>query len=74
MRLDHLLSKEHLTPKGVEEPAACGCWVGVLVGGDTGGVSIGNGWPAEYRRFLVGWWGKGGVGAAGGDDEHPVGS
>ena len=38
MRLDHLLSKEHLTSKGVEEPASSDCGGGVLDGGDTGEV------------------------------------
>ena len=36
MRLDHLLSKEHLTPKGVQEPAVGERSTGVLEGGDTG--------------------------------------
>ncbi len=36
MRLDHLLSKEHLPPKGGKEPAPPECGGGVLEGGDTG--------------------------------------
>jgi hypothetical protein len=36
VRLDHLLSKEHLDRKTVQEPAICACQVGVLEGGDTG--------------------------------------
>lgn len=48
MRLDHLLSKEHLPPKGGKEPATCECRVGVLDGGDTGEFFPGNG-----RNLLV---------------------
>ena len=43
MRLDHLLSKEHHPPKGGMGPAARGCRVGVLNGGDTGKFGAGNG-------------------------------
>jgi hypothetical protein len=43
VRLDHLLSKEHLHPKGCEEPALPGCGGGVLDGGDTGEFPAGSG-------------------------------
>ena len=43
MRLDHLLSKEHLPTKVGQEPTAPECGVGVLNGGDTGLVNSGNG-------------------------------
>ena len=36
MRLDHLLSKEHLVPKGTQEPTSAERAGGVLEGGDTG--------------------------------------
>ena len=36
MRLDHLLSKEHLVPKGTQEPRSAECADRVLKGGDTG--------------------------------------
>ena len=64
MRLDHLLSKEHLPAKAGEEPAAPGCGVGVLDGGDTGESS-----PTTAIRGLVqppfsfgGWVGGNGIG------------
>ena len=38
MRLDHLLSKEHLPVKAGEEPVLSACGSGVLEGGDTGQV------------------------------------
>ena len=53
MRLDHLLSKEHLTPKGVEEPACRGCRWGVLIGGDTGEVGAGSGHRPSTASGLV---------------------
>ena len=43
MRLDHLLSKEHLQAKACKEPAPSECGGGVLNGGDTGEVKFGNG-------------------------------
>ena len=43
MRLDHLLSKEHLPVKAGKEPAVLDCRTGVLDGGDTGESASGNG-------------------------------
>lgn len=43
MRLDHLLSKEHLPTKVGKEPALPACGGGVLDGGDTGEFFFGNG-------------------------------
>jgi hypothetical protein len=64
VRLDHLLSREHHPPGwGGMEPAARACRVGVLVGGDTGGVGFGGCRSPEYGRWSPGggrWWGKGG--------------
>ena len=72
MRLDHLLSKEHLHPKGCKEPAARGCRVGVLNGGDTGEFSFGNGrGPSSTATSVV--WNEVPV-RLGEDAEHPVGS
>jgi hypothetical protein len=36
VRLDHLLSKEHLIGKPIQEPTVRECRTGVLEGGDTG--------------------------------------
>ena len=59
MRLDHLLSKEHHPSKDGMEPAARGCRVGVLIGGDTGEHLV----PATADSFLVlpPFWGCGTV-------------
>ena len=65
MRLDHLLSKEHLPPKGGKEPAPSECGGGVLNGGDTGESAAGNGHHGEYALIFRGWWWKVGGGAAG---------
>ena len=54
MRLDHLLSKEHLPPKGGKEPAPSECGGGVLNGGDTGESAAGNGHHGEYASTSVG--------------------
>ena len=64
MRLDHLLSKEHLPPKGGKEPAVRVCRTGVLTGGDTGQSTPGNGRRSEYTPSSgvtendrwCGWW------------------
>ena len=65
MRLDHLLSKEHLPPKGGKEPAPSECGGGVLNGGDTGESAAGNGHHGENALIFRGWWWKVGGGAAG---------
>lgn len=58
MRLDHLLSKEHLPTKVGKEPAARECRVGVLDGGDTGEFFPGNGRVLLVRpSFGVVWSG-----------------
>ena len=48
MRLDHLLSKEHLPAKVGKEPAPTECVGGVLIGGDTGEAAVGNGQRPSY--------------------------
>src|SRR5262249_37548970 len=63
VRLDHLLSKEHLPAKAGQEPAPAECVGGVLDGGDTGDAAVGNGLLLLVRPFGVG---NAGVGAAGG--------
>ncbi|GAA3295184.1 hypothetical protein GCM10020218_090320 [Dactylosporangium vinaceum] len=50
MRLDHLLSKEHLQAKACKEPAPPECGGGVLNGGDTGEGPADNGPGIEYSR------------------------
>jgi hypothetical protein len=65
VRLDHLLSKEHLPAEVGKEPASPECGGGVLDGGDTGESGIGHGHgPLVQRllRYVVG----GGCGVAGG--------
>jgi hypothetical protein len=66
VRLDHLLSKEHLPAKVGEEPALPGCGGGVLDGGDTG-----ESWPTTVgflstASSLVVGCGERGSGAVGG--------
>jgi hypothetical protein len=59
VRLDHLLSKEHLHLKGCEGPASPGCGGGVLDGGDTGEFFPGNGRVLLVRPCV--WWRERGV-------------
>ena len=76
MRLDHLLSKEHLTPKGVQEPTVDERSTGVLRGGDTGQSE-----PATVLRVSTAavpfgcrrQGSVGGCGWGGRTDMHPVG-
>lgn len=72
MRLDHLLSKEHLHLKGCKEPALPECGGGVLNGGDTGESFPGNGRvPSSTATSVV--WNEVLV-RLGEDAKHPVGS
>jgi hypothetical protein len=55
VRLDHLLSKEHLPSKDGLEPVLPECGGGVLDGGDTGESVTGNGRRIWYGQlWLVG--------------------
>jgi hypothetical protein len=65
VRLDHLLSKEHLPAKAGQEPVPPECGGGVLDGGDTGESRPTAATGLEYSRPLVGWWERG-CGAVGG--------
>jgi hypothetical protein len=56
VRLDHLLSKEHLPTKVGKEPALPECGGGVLNGGDTGEFFPGNGWGSSSTA-IFGWCG-----------------
>jgi hypothetical protein len=66
VRLDHLLSKEHLPAKVGKEPAPSDCGGGVLNGGDTGELFSGNGrlecvsasfrGCADNSKSWCGWW------------------
>jgi hypothetical protein len=72
VRLDHLLSKEHHPSKDGMEPAARGCRVGVLNGGDTGEFFPGNGRVPASTATSVVW--NGVLVRLGEDVKHPVGS
>jgi hypothetical protein len=62
VRLDHLLSKEHLPAKAGKEPALPGCGGGVLDGGDTGGSAWADNGPRVSTAGLGGLVGKAGGG------------
>jgi hypothetical protein len=80
VRLDHLLSKEHLASKDAQEPTVRGWRAGVLEGGDTGEFTAGDGPGCEYGRRgrpLSGvsvWVGKARRVWLVVDGGHPVGS
>jgi hypothetical protein len=61
VRLDHLLSKEHLPAKAGQEPVPPECGGGVLDGGDTGESRPTAATGLEYSRPLGGGGGKEGV-------------
>ena len=65
MRLDHLLSKEHLPAKVGKGPALPGCGGGVLIGGDTGKSEFGNGSFVSTALVSVGEWKAGDAAGAG---------
>jgi hypothetical protein len=55
VRLDHLLSKEHLPPKGGQDPAPPVCVVvGGSYGGDTDKLVAGNGRPSQVQPAMLG--------------------
>jgi hypothetical protein len=67
VRLDHLLSKEHLPAKVGEEPVLPECGGGVLIGGDTGVVDGRQRLALPSTAALCGvWWERWWVGAADG--------
>ncbi|GIJ52455.1 hypothetical protein Val02_93410 [Virgisporangium aliadipatigenens] len=74
MRLDHLLSKEHLPAKAGKEPALSECDGGVLNGGDTGELLIGNGRPSRVSSSFGSAESDHGAVRLIGSVKHPVGS